>query len=380
MDHLSWEPVRALFPVLQSWTHLNSAAFGPTPITAVQAMTDHFASRDEHASLDFPEWFDRLDRIRGKIGRLIGADADDIAFCPSASAGLSWLLRGIDWREGDEVIALDHEFPNNLYAPLLLDDRGVRFRALPAPRARFDPDLVLDTIGPRTRLVLLSSVNYSNGLRAPLEALSYELRSRNVLLCVDGTQSVGALRLDLRAVPADYLVVHGYKWMMAPPGAGFAYIPAETRAWLPPSIVSWRSHKTWRDYERLHHGRPELPPYAARYEGGVQAFTLLFALEACVDLILECGPEAIEKRVLGLASECRAILRAHGGSIPGSPDDCCNSQIVTASFPGRDPVRLQDELSLRRVAVSVRKGSLRVSPHFFNNRDDLRRLSDALAA
>ena len=343
-------------------------------------MTDHFASRDEHASLDFPEWFDRLDRIRGKIGRLIGAEADDIAFCPSAAAGLSWLLRGIDWREGDEVIALDHEFPNNLYAPLLLDDRGVRFRVLPAPRARFEPDLVLDAIGSRTRLVLLSSVNYSNGLRAPLEVLSPALRKRGVLLCVDATQSAGALRLDLRAVPADYLVVHGYKWMMAPPGAGFAYIPAETRAWLPPSIVSWRSHQTWRDYEHLHHGRPDLPSDAARYEGGVQAFALLFALEACVDLILECGPEAIEKRVLRLARECRTILRAQGGSIPLDHDESHDSQIVTASFPGRDPVRMQEELSSRRVAVSVRKGSLRVSPHFFNNGDDLQRLSDALSA
>ena len=343
-------------------------------------MTDHFTARDELASLDFPEWFDRLDRIRGKIGQLIGAEAADIAFCPSAAAGLSWLLRGIDWRGGDEVVALDHEFPNNLYAPLLLDARGVRFRPLPAPRARFDPELVLDAIGPRTRLVLLSSVNYSNGLRAPLEVLSPELRDRGVLLCVDATQSVGALRLDLRAVPADYLVVHGYKWMMAPPGAGFAYIPAETRAWLSPSIVSWRSHSSWRDYESLHHGRPDLPTEAAKFEGGVQAFALLFALEACVDLILECGPGAIEQRVLDLAGECRAILRAHGGLVPGGPDESCDSQIVTASFPGRDPLRLQDALSSRRVAVSVRKGSLRVSPHFFNNRDDLQRLSEALAA
>lgn len=376
----SWKSVRALFPALRNWAHLNTAAFGPVPSTAVRAMTDHLAAREESAALDFPRWFDRLDCIRGKIGRLIGADAEDIAFCPSAGAGLSWLLRGIDWREGDEVLALDHEFPNNQYAPQLLDAKGVRFRPLSAPRARFDPELVLEAVGPRTRLVIVSAVNYSNGLRAPIEELSAELPSRGVLLCVDATQSVGALVTDLRAVPVDYLVVHGYKWLMAPPGAGFAYIPAGTRAWLPPSIVSWRSHKTWRDYSSLHHGRPELPGEAARYEGGVQPFALLFALEASIDLLLELGPEAIERRVLGLAGECRAILEAHGGVIAADAGTACDSQIVTARFAGRDPARVKAELEAGRVAVSVRKGSLRVSPHFFNDSDDLGRLAEALEA
>ena len=340
-------------------------------------MIDHLSAREESAALDFPEWFDRLDRIRAKIGRLIGAGADDIAFCPSAGAGLSWLLRGIDWRDGDEVLALDHEFPNNQYAPWLLEAKGVRFRPLPGPSSRFEPDLVLNAIGPRTRLVVVSSVNYSNGMLAPLEALSPELRRNGVLLCVDGTQSVGALQTDLRAVPVDYLVVHGYKWLMAPPGVGFAYIPAETRTWLPPSIVSWRSHKNWRDHSSLHHGRPELPSEAARFEGGVQAFALLFALEASVDLILQIGPAAIERRVLGLAADCREILRGFGGLIPV---DASNSNIITATFPGTDPARLEAELEARRVAVSVRKGNLRVAPHFFNNDDDLQRLSDALSA
>ncbi len=378
MDQSDWSAVRARFPVLKEWTHLNTAAFGPTPTEAVRAMTDYCAARDAGASLDFLDWFDRLDRLRGKIGLLIGAESADIAFCPSAAAALSWLLRGIDWRSGDEILALDHEFPSNLYAPLLLDAKGVDFRALPAPTGLFEPELVLDAVGPRTRLVVVSEVNYSNGLRAPLDALSPELRKRGVLLCVDATQSVGVLRHDLRKVPVDYLFAHGYKWLMAPPGAGFAYVPEWTRDWLRPSIVSWRTHRTWRDHEHLHHGRPELPAEAAMYEGGVQPFALLFALEACVDLILECGQPQIESRVLGFARTCLEILQSRGGEplIPSIED--CNSPIIAASFPGRDAVRLRETLERARVAVSVRKGNLRVSPHFFNNVEDLRRLAAAL--
>lgn len=380
MHEPDWAALRELFPVLNSWAHLNSAAFGPIPSTGVQAINDHFRARDESAALDFPTWFDRLDRVRGKIARLIGAGADDIAFCPSAGAGLAWFLQGIDWRTGDEVIGYQHEFPNNQYAPSLLDSKGVRFRALPTPAGALETDRILENIGSRARLVLLSSVNYSNGLRAPLAELGPELRRRGVLLCVDATQSVGALSLDLGSTPVDFLVVHGYKWLMSPAGAGFAYVPAATRAWLAPSVVSWRSHRDWRDFESLHHGRPVLPDEALRYEGGVQAFAPLFALEASLDLILDCGKESIERRVLGLAQQCRDILTAHGGVLSSGADGNGGSHIVTAAFGQRDSASLRRRLEEARVVVSVRQGNLRVSPHFFNNAADLERLNGALAS
>ncbi len=375
---LDWNAVRSHFPVLEDWAHLNSAAFGPLPAQTVEAMNRHLAARNENASLDFVNWFDRLDCVRGKVATLIGAEASDIAFCPNAGVGLSWLLRGIEWRSGDEILTLEHEFPNNLYAPMVLPDRGISVRPLAPPQGRFDPDLILDALGPRSRLVLLSSVNYSNGLRAPLQELGRELRRRGVLFCVDATQSVGVLRLDLREVPVDYLVVHGYKWLVAPPGAAFVYVPERTRAWLPPTVVSWRSHHAWRDFERLHHGPPVFPSEASLYEGGVQCFPVLFGLEASLDLILSCGPDAIEQRALTLANHCVEILRGHGGqSLPSQP---CDSPIVSAVLPGYDPDRLRHRFVARKVAVSFRQGNLRVSTHFFNNRDDLCRFSDALAA
>ena len=374
-----WAAQRKLFPALNIWAHLNTAAFGPIPSTGVRAISEHFRARDESAALDFLTWFDRLDRIRGKIARLIGAEACDIAFCPSAGAGLAWLLRGIDWRAGDEVIGFEHEFPNNQYAPSVLESEGVRFRSLPTPPKTLEIDQILDAVGPRTRLVLVSSVNYSNGLRAPLASLGPELRRKGVLLCVDATQTVGALSLDLSSTSVDFLVVHGYKWLMSPAGAGFVYVPASTRAWLAPSIVSWRSHRDWRSYESLHHGRPELPDDASKYEGGVQSFAPLFALEASLDVILACGIESIERRVLGLSRQCREILAVHGGILTSPADGSGGSQIVTAAFPDRDSAVLRRRLEADKVAVSVRQGNLRVSPHFFNNAEDLSRLDAALA-
>ena len=380
MRQNDWCAARALFPVFRHWTHLNTATFGPLPSPTVRAVHTHFASRDESAALDFLDWFDRLDGLRAKIARLIGAEPSDIGFCPNAGTALSWFLHGIVWRPGDEILGLDLEFPNNLYAPLLLEARGIRFRMVRAKGQRLDPELFLDALTARTRLVLLSSVNYLNGLRPPLEVLGPELRRRGILLCIDGTQSVGVLRHDATAIPADFLIVSGYKWMLAPAGAGFFYAPPATREWLPPSVVSWRSHRGWRDVDRLHHGRPDLLTEAAMYEGGIQAFTLLFGLEASLDLILEYGPEAIERRALGLARDCRAVLQSLGGVLPDGAEEPCDSPIVTASFPGRDLAQLCQELQEKRIVVSARHGHLRASFHFFNNQEDVQQLGDALAA
>jgi len=123
----------------------------------------------------------------------------------------------------------------------------------------------------------------------------------------------------------------------------------------------------------LHHGSPELTDTAEKYEGGNLASALLCALEASVDLMLEIGPERIEERVLGLAQKTREILREHGAVV----EDFA-SPIVAARFDGRDVSALARALKEHKVLVAARRGHLRVSPHFYNNDQDLETLSDAL--
>ncbi len=126
---VDWAAVRIEFPALADWTYLNTATFGQLPRRATEAVAAHFAHRDELACQDFLSWFDDAWRLREKIGRLIHCTADDIAFVPNASTALGLLLSGIDWRPGDRVVTLAHEFPNNLYAPGVLRALGRRSRS-----------------------------------------------------------------------------------------------------------------------------------------------------------------------------------------------------------------------------------------------------------
>ncbi|MGB6947531.1 MAG: aminotransferase class V-fold PLP-dependent enzyme [Bryobacteraceae bacterium] len=356
---MDWESVRREFPALAHWTYLNTATFGQLPRRATEAVAQHFAHRDDLACWDFLAWYDDAGRIRGKIGRLINCAPEDIAFVPNASTALGLLLAGLDWHPGDHVLTLEHEFPNNLYAPGLLNRLGVETTACPWDR-------FYESVTPRTRLVILSSVNYNTGFAPPLAELAEFLRARGVLLFIDGTQSVGALRFNAAHVQPDMLAVHGYKWLLSPNGAGFFYIAPQLRDRLQPNIVGWRSHRDWRNVENLHHGVPELPAGAEKYEGGSVSFALLYAMEASLDLIEEIGSDVIERRVLDLAAKTRATLRELGASVAD-----CASPIVAARFEQRDVSALARALKEQRVLVAARRGHLRVSPHLYNNEQDL---------
>jgi selenocysteine lyase/cysteine desulfurase len=246
---VNWAEVRAQFPALAAWTYLNTATFGQLPARATEAVAAHFARRDRLACMDYMEWFDDADRIRESIARLIRCDASDVAFIPNASTALSLLLGGLDWKTGDNVVTLQDEFPNHYYYAEHLRHRGVEFVETPF-------DGFYGAVTSSTRVVAISTVNYSTGFRAPLEEIAAFLRPRGVPLYVDGTQSVGALQIDISSIRPDMFAVDGYKWMLAPNGAGFCYVSPELRQRLDPSVIGWRSHKDWRRPERLHHGAP----------------------------------------------------------------------------------------------------------------------------
>ena len=366
-----WKKVRAEFPALDNWTFLNTATFGQLPRRATEAVACHFARRDRYACADFMEWFNDADGIRASIARLIHATADDIAFIPNASTGLSLLMGGIDWNPGDRVVTLQDEFPNHYYYPSFLSARGVEF--IETSFERF-----YESVTPRTRLVALSMLNYSSGFRPPLPEIARFVRERGALLYVDGTQGLGALEFDAAAIQPAMLSVDGYKWMLAPTGGGFMYIDPVLREHLRPNVIGWRSHRGWREHENLHHGAPEFGMKAEKYEGGMLAFGPIYGMGASVGMMLEIGPPVIEQRVMHLADKTRDVLRRAGGSLAADHDAHYDSPVVTAQFEGKDARQLARTLEARSVLVDARHGNLLVSPHFYNDESDLERFETAL--
>jgi selenocysteine lyase/cysteine desulfurase len=352
LRQVDWGAVRAEFPALCEWTYLNTATLGLISKRSTAAIQAHFERRDRFANADFLSWWDDMDGIRALIAQMLACQSTDIAFFPNSSAALALAVTAIGWQPGDEIVTLLDEFPNQVY---LSACPGVRL-------VETSPDRLWDSLTPRTRMVAISAVNYQTGLRAPWEQMAAPLRERGIFFYVDATQAFGALQTRLTSGAPDMLSVNCYKWACSPPGAAFAFIHPDLRRTLPPNIVGWRSDAGWRDMQNLKHGVPEFSNKAEKYESGMLAFPSLYGLEAALELILEIGPAAIEERVLALAKAC-------GGD--GS------SQIVTILLADAPEVAAQ--LKREGILVSARRGKLRISPHFYNNEDDIARLQSRLA-
>jgi len=360
---MNWEAVRSQFPALENWTWLNTATYGQLPVRTRAAVDRHFARRDETACSDFLTWFDDVDGIRALIAQLINCQAEDIAFAMNAASALSLFLFGMDWHEGDRIVTLRDEFPNQYYCAASLADRGVELIRMNE----------INSLPERTRAVLVSTVNYSNGYRPDVAFISNLARRNGALLYVDGTQSVGALRFDTAAMKPHVFAVDGYKWLLCPNGAAFFYISPELRRILRPSVIGWRSDVGWRSVDELHHGAQRMQEAAEKYEGGMLNFPSIYGAGESVRMMLEVGPERIERRVLELAGMAADMLRRSGASVLYD-----NTHIVAAHWPDRDASALAKKLQEQRIIVAARHGNLRVSPHFYNTEEDLDRLQSAL--
>jgi cysteine desulfurase / selenocysteine lyase len=350
---MNWSALRTEFPALREWTWLNTATFGQLPARTRTAVDRHFARREETACADFLSWFD-------DIAELIHCDALDIAFAMNASSALSLFLGGMDWHAGDRIVTLRDEFPNQYYFAASLADRGVELIEVDA----------IDSLPERTRAVLVSTVNYSNGYRPDVARIAELAHAAGALIYVDGTQSVGALTFDVRAVKPDMLAVDGYKWLLCPNGATFFYVSPGLRPRLRPSVIGWRSDQGWRSVDELHHGAPKMPDGAEKYEAGMLNFSSLYGMRESVRMMLEIGPDRIEQRVLQLAGMTAEILRESGATIVNE-----NTIVIAAHWEDREASALARRLQAERIIVAARHGNLRVSPHFYNTEGDLERLA-----
>lgn len=374
-----WSAVRVEFPVLQDWTYFNAATLGPVPQRVVAATNAQMCRFDAEAGLDFLDWYTAADSTRAKLAQLVGSQPADIAFLPNAATGLSWLLNGLDWRPGDNLLTLAEEFPNNTYSALALRSTGVEIREFPVDDG-FDTTAFLGQIDARTRVVLFSGASYSTGLQPPVAEIGKQLRGTRTIFAVDGTQHVGAQPVDVRASGIDFLFVHCYKWMLCPPGIGFASITPQLCEALPPQVHHWRSHKGWRNVTKLHHGEPELPAAAAKYEGGMLNFNGIAAVDEMVTWLLELGLENVYQRIEQITEATRTALRAHGGTLLGDIRSHYDGPILSARFANYDVDALAKAMRADKIALTARKGGLRVSPHFYNNEADAHRLGEAVGA
>ena len=364
---------RDAFPACEGRTYLNCAAVAPGSTrvrAAINAWLDDHVAQGNMAS---GQWWTRAAEARARTAALIGASPEEVAFVRSTSHGLAMVAEGLDWRPGDEVaVASAIEYPSNVYAWKHLADRGVRLREIRAVDGAVTPEAVEDAIGPRTRLVAVSSVQFASGYRTDVDAIGRLCRDRDVLFVVDAIQQAGAFPIDVKASGIHAMAACSHKWMLGLLGIGFLYVDRDLLARLRPVLVGWHSVE---DPFAFDGTRFDLRADASRLEEAAPSFPLVYGLGAAVEMLLDAGVADIASHITGLLDRAANALEAIGCEVSPAPEHRAGILMIK---PAADVDALAEACAERNIAVSVRRGRLRLSPHLYNNEDDVDALVELL--
>jgi selenocysteine lyase/cysteine desulfurase len=368
-------------PAAERWAYLDHAAMSPLPKPTADAFQAWLTEAVETGNPVWPDWVKRIEATRADAARLIGAQPDEITLVTNTTAGINLVAEGIDWRAGDNVVTLADEFPSNVYPWFNLADRGVETRRVPTDvSGRLDLDTLAEACDARTRIVTVSWIGFATGYRHDVRRIAAIAHERGALMFLDAIQGLGAFPLDVNDLGVDFLSADSHKWLLGPEGAGIAYIRKEHLDRLRPSGVGWHSVPPGQDYTHIE---LNLRPTAARFEGGSQNSGGLIALGASLKLLLDLGIPALATAILDITELACERLREIGAKVvsdrrPEHRGGEQRSGIVSFELPGHDPLAVKRHAMRQNVVFGCRAGRLRISPHAYNNEQDLDRLIEAL--
>jgi selenocysteine lyase/cysteine desulfurase len=203
----------------------------------------------------------------------------------------------------------------------------------------------------------------------PIAARSRELGAR---LVIDGSQSVGAMPLDVDELQPDFLVTVGYKWLLGPFSVAYLYVAEEHRGGEPLE-ENWIVRAGSEDFARLVDYRDEYQPGARRFDvGGRTKFELIPMAIAALAQIAEWRVPRVAATLAARTSEIAA--RATEAGLNALPDEQRGPHMLGVRLPESAYTRAPSALASVNCFAGMRGESLRISPHLHTTDEDVERL------
>lgn len=356
---------RHRFAIPEDLHYLNCAYMAPLSHGVSGAMVEGARLKEQPWNFRPADFFAVVEAFRERAGRLVKVDADRIAVVPSVSYGLAVAAANIPLERGQSIVTLGDQFPSNVYVWQEKAARcGGQVIAVQRPSQSCWSEAVLDAIGPHTAIVAVAHNHWADGRLVDLVAVGEKARAHGAALVLDLTQSLGAMPIDFAAVQPDFAVAACYKWLMGPYGIAMLYVDPKHHDGEPIEH-NWINRAGSEDFARLVDYRDDFQPGARRFDMGEKSNPpLLKGAGAALDFLMEFGVEAISAE-LGHRTE-ELATEAQDLGLVSAPIGTRAPHFLSLGFPDGVPDGLTQRLAERRVHVSLRGSSLRVTPHLYN--------------
>ena len=380
-DEAYWRRVREQFPLAPGLILMNAANLCPSPYPVQDAVFGYTRAVDSDASFQNRARFGPLkEEARRALAAYVGADAGEIAITRNTSEGNNSVVNGLDLGPEDEVVIWDQNHPTNSISwDVRARRRGFTVKRVSTPSGEeATPETLMmpfvEALSPRTRVLAFSHVSNVSGTALPAKRLCEVARGRGILTLVDGAQTFGALKLDLHDMGCDFFTSSSHKWFVGPKEAGLMFVRGESQELLWPSDVG----VGWEGAEVA--GAQKFENMGQRDDAAVVTMATAAAFHEAI------GPEAVEARTRALAGAVREMLRER---IPGAAfftprHGAANAGVVVFAVPGRDHDAIFEGVyETHRLGCASMHGlfsGIRLSPHVYNNMDQVEAAVEAVAA
>ncbi len=366
--------------------YLNCAYFAPLSRRVEKAARAAIERLRTPANITAEMFFEPVDDVRKLFAQIVGAaDHHHVAILPSVSYGMATVAKNLDTSERDEIVLLEDQFPSDVYIwRRLAQENGLRLKTVKRPSSATEigrawTQTIVDSISSRTAAVCVPNVHWADGLRFDLSSIADAARVSGAMLIIDGSQSVGALPIDVGELKPDALICAGYKWLMGPYGMSLGYFGPRLLEGQPLE-ENWITRRNSENFADLVKYRDEYQPGAIRFDVGERSnFLHIPMMLAALEQTILWGPASIQSYCIEISRPAIHDLVAAGYLVVDTESRC--GHVWGVRLPkGLSANNVRSELDARSVRVSYRSDAIRVSPNVYNEPDDLNALVDALRA
>jgi len=374
---------KELFSLKGNIHYLNCAYKSPLLKSAEEACMKALARERNPAEISVDDFFQDVKIVKEYFAELINAQSHNVIIIPSVSYGFSTVLNNIKGKQNGNVITIKDEFPSGYFSLKRWSSENNNKLIVIEPDKNETAigenwnNKLMKQINDETSVVLISAVHWMNGLKFDLEKIGQKCSEVGAKFIVDGTQSVGALSMDVIKYKIHALVCASYKWMFGTYSIALAYLNDDFEFGRPLE-EAWVNRVNSMNFESLTEYEENYIPHAGRYNvGETSNFISMPILRESLSQILKWKPVHIDEYCKNLRLPLFKYLTELGVVLEN--EKYLANHLFALQLPKTiDLDLLKQNLKANNVFISIRGNYLRISINVFNDEKDIQKLIDVI--